>query len=362
MLYLFLYPFRDHIFFFNLFRYITFRAMAASVTAFAICIIFGPMVMRWLVSLSVFDSHNRAQAEKIHQFFAHKKTVPTMGGVLILLSIVLSNLLWGNLANQFLILALVVTVWFGTVGFIDDYIKIRKRNTTGLTIATKFIAQVIAGVAIGAILYFNPEFNDSLYVPFFKNVVLRLGIFYIPFIVLVLVGSSNALNLTDGLDGLAIGCLIMAAGAYTILSYISGHFGFADYLKVPFFRSAGELTVFCASLVGAGIGFLWFNSYPASVFMGDTGSLALGGALGAVAVFIKKEFLLLIVGGIFVWEALSVILQVSSFKWTGKRIFLMAPYHHHLQLKGWPESKVTVRFWIIAFLLAVLGISTLKIQ
>ncbi|HTL46850.1 MAG TPA: phospho-N-acetylmuramoyl-pentapeptide-transferase [Verrucomicrobiae bacterium] len=346
---------------FNLFRYITFRSAAASITAFLISILLGPRLIAWLKSLSAMAHQQREHAEKIHQLYAHKKT-PTMGGILILASVVISMLLWGNYLNRFTWLLLFVTVGFGGVGFLDDWIKLKSKSSKGLSSRTKLYGQLVFGAMLGAYLYLTGFTDTLLYLPFLKMPVLRLGAFFMPFVVLVLVGSSNALNLTDGLDGLAIGCTLFAVAALAIISYVSGHAQFAHYLAIPHIPDAGEITVFCSALLGACAGFLWFNSYPAEVIMGDTGSLALGGALGAVAVLIKKELVLVIVGGIFVWEALSVILQVASFKMFKKRIFLMSPFHHHLQLKGWPESKVTVRLWLIAMVLAVIGLSTLKVR
>ena len=362
MLYYLLYPLREYSIFFNIFKYITFRAVGASVTAFFLSVFLGPFVIQWLTKLSVVNAAKREYAEKIHSFYAAKGTVPTMGGALIVGSLVLANLLWGNLENRFLLLSLLVIVWFGLIGFLDDFIKLKNKNTRGLSSLVKLVGQLILGIGIGTYLYRDPAFSKFLYIPFLKGAFVALGAWFIPFVVLVLVGTSNALNLTDGLDGLAVGCLAFAAGAFSILTYLAGRVDFAHYLRIPFVAGSGELTVFCASLVGAAVGFLWYNSYPATVMMGDTGSLALGGGLGAVGIFIKSELVLLIVGGIFAWEAISVILQVVSFRVFKKRIFLMSPYHHHLQLKGLPESKVTVRLWIVAFILALIGLSTLKLR
>ena len=362
MFYYFLYSLKNYSIFFNLFKYITFRAVGASVTAFLLSIILGPFVIKWLSRLSVVNSVTRKHTEKIHPLFATKSAVPTMGGVLIVGSILVANVLWGNLENLFLLIALLVVVWFGVIGFIDDWLKLKRKNSEGLSSLVKFLGQLILGLVIGIFLYSDPAFSKALYVPFFKQTAISLGILFIPFVIVVLTGSSNALNLTDGLDGLAIGCLSFAAGSFAILTYLAGRSDFAQYLGIPFVSGAGELTVFCASLVGAGVGFLWYNSHPATVMMGDTGSLALGGALGIVAVLIKSELVLLVVGGIFVWEALSVMIQVFSFRVFGKRVFLMSPYHHHLQLKGLQESKVTVRLWIVAFILALIGLSTLKLR
>jgi len=361
MLY-FLAPLKDIHIFFNLFRYITFRAACASIMAFFICIWIAPRMIRWLARINVIANQQREHADSIHAFYAHKKKVPTMGGLLIVISVTVSVLLWANLTNRFVWMLLFVVLSFGAVGFIDDWLKLKSQSCRGLKSQTKFIGQVLLGMMLGVYLYLDPNFDKWLYLPFLKQGTFYLGFFFIPFVVLVLVGSSNALNLTDGLDGLAIGCTIFTATALAIVAYLVGRADFTSYLSIPYIVGAGEVTVVAAALIGASAGFLWFNCFPADVVMGDTGSLPLGGLLGAMAILIKKEALLVIAGGIFVWEALSVILQVLSFKLFRKRIFLMSPFHHHLQLKGWPESKVTVRLWIIALLLAVLSLSTLKVQ
>lgn len=362
MFYHFLYPLRDHSIVFNVFKYITFRSLGASVTAFLLCLLLAPAAIRWLKWMSVTNETKRSHAEQIHTFFAHKDKVPTMGGILILASVVIACLLWGNFSNTFFILAILSTVGFGLVGFADDYLKLKSRSSGGLSARVKLSGQLLIAISLAVFLYMDPSFDKGIYVPFYKNVRFGLGLGLIPFIALVLVGSSNAINLTDGLDGLAIGCFVIAAGIFALIAYVTGRFDHAAYLGIAYIEQAGELTVFCAALVGAGIGFLWYNSYPASIMMGDSGSLSLGGALGTVAVLIKKEFILLFIGGVFVWEALSVMLQVFFFKSTGKRIFLMSPFHHHLQLKGWPESKVTIRLWIIAFICALIGLSMLKLR
>lgn len=362
MFYAFLYPLNDISIVFNIFKYITVRSGGAAVTAFLLALWLGPKMIEWLKTLSWTAANQREYAEKIHKFYEGKKKVPTMGGLLIIASILISVLLWGNFSNPYVILSLAVLIGFGAIGFIDDYLKIRSKSSNGLRFYAKLSGQLLLGLFLAVYLLLDPKFDQLIYLPFFKSFAVYLGILFIPFVICVLLGTSNALNLTDGLDGLAIGCLVFSAGTFAIVSYISGHATFAKYLGIPFVPYSGELAVFCSAMVGASAGFLWFNSFPATVFMGDTGSLSLGGALGAVALFIKKELLLLIVGGIFVWEALSVIVQVISFKFFKKRIFLMSPFHHHLQLLGWPESKVTVRLWIIAFILSIVGLSTLKIR
>lgn len=363
MLYHFLYPLREYFFGFNVFKYITFRSALASVTAFLVSIILGPMVIKRLRELKIGENIRKEDSvKKLYELHRNKEGTPTMGGILILLSIIASTLLCADLSNIYIQLVLFVTIFLGLFGFADDFIKMKMKRSLGLKPWIKLTGQVIAGLIIALVIYTNPEANTSLDIPFFKNVTFNLGRWFIPFAVLVIVGSSNAVNLTDGLDGLAIGCTIMVALTYSGLSYVSGHRDFSRYLNIFYVPGAGELAVFCASLVGAGLGFLWYNCHPASIFMGDTGSLALGGAIGAVAVFIKKELVLAMVGGVFVFEAVSVILQTISFKMRKKRVFLMAPAHHHFQLKGWEESKVTIRLWIIAAVLALLSLSTLKLR
>lgn len=362
MFYHFLYPLRDLHPVFNIFRYITFRSAGASVTAFLLCLILGPPLIRFLKGMQALAHTKREHAQSIHAFYEHKKEVPTMGGVLIVASLVVSMLLWGNGSVPYVWICMIVLVTFGAVGFLDDWLKLRSKSSRGLSSLTKLGGQLTVGIGLGLYLYLDPTFDKMLYFPFLKNAALYLGALFIPFVVLVLVGTSNSLNLTDGLDGLAIGCLLFVVGAFAVFAYVVGRVDYSTYLAMAFVPGAGELTVFCAALVGASAGFLWYNSYPAEVMMGDTGSLSLGGALGAVAILTKKELVLLVVGGVFVWEALSVILQVASFRLRRKRIFLMSPFHHHLQLKGWPESKVTIRLWIISFILALIGLSTLKLR
>lgn len=362
MFYHFLYPLKEYWSILNVFKYITFRAMGSSVTSFLICMMFGAGIIRLLSRMGAVEVTSREHAPALDSLYKHKHSIPSMGGLLIIFSVLVANLLWGNFNSKYMVYVLVVMVWLGLVGFIDDFVKVRSQNSRGIPAVIKLLGQLVLGLLLGIFLYYEPDYQHMLYFPFVKKYVLHLGFLFIPFVVLIIVGSSNALNITDGIDGLAIGCAIIVAATFSIISYVSGHYTFAAYLNIAYIPQSGELAVFCASLVGAGVGFLWFNSYPASVFMGDTGSLAMGGAIGAVSLFIKKELVLLIVGGVFVWEALSVILQVASFKLRGKRIFRMAPYHHHLQLKGWHESKVTIRLWIIAFILAIIGLASLKLR
>ncbi|MDD4201942.1 MAG: phospho-N-acetylmuramoyl-pentapeptide-transferase [Candidatus Omnitrophica bacterium] len=363
MLYYFLYPLKDVWFGFNLFKYITFRAAMASFTAFLISVILGPIIIRWLAKMNFGQIIRKDHVQELHKLHVHKEGTPTMGGILILLAVVGSTLIWARLDNKFIIIGLVGILWLGLVGFIDDFLKISNQHNKGLKSRAKFLGQVIIAFLIGLYLYNDPQMSSTLYFPFFKNAVLNLGIFYILFVVLVIVGSSNAVNLTDGLDGLAIGCVTIVALAFAIISYITGNINMSEYLNVYYLFGSGELTVLCSSIVGAGLGFLWFNCHPASVFMGDTGSLSLGGVIGIISVLIKKELLLFFVGGIFVAEALSVIIQVASCKLRkGKRVFRMAPIHHHFQLQGWHESKVIIRFWIIAIILVLLSLASLKMR
>jgi phospho-N-acetylmuramoyl-pentapeptide-transferase len=293
-----------------------------------------------------------------------KEGTPTMGGILIVLTILMSTFLWTDLLNKQVLIMFFATIFFGVIGFIDDYVKLTKKKR-GLSIRVKFLAQVLLTAGIFIFMLFSPETKEvanKLSLPFYKTPIVVGGVLYLIFILFVICGSSNAVNLTDGLDGLAIGCVLITAATYGVLCYIVGHIKFAEYLGTSYIPGSGELTVYCASILGAGLGFLWFNSHPASVFMGDVGSITLGGVIGVIAVLIKKELLLLIVGGVFVMEAVSVILQVGSFKLRGKRIFAMAPIHHHFEMRGWPESKVTIRFWIIAVICALIGLGSLKLQ
>ncbi|MBU4304265.1 MAG: phospho-N-acetylmuramoyl-pentapeptide-transferase [Candidatus Omnitrophica bacterium] len=363
MFYYFFYPLRELFFGFNVFKYITFRATGCSVTAFVLSALLGNIVIRKLRLLKIGENVRKGKDYvSLHAHHKHKEGTPTMGGILILLVVFLSVLLWADLSNRYIWIAMLATFWLGIIGFADDYIKLTKKNSRGLTAAVKLIGQLIIGLVIGWMLYNDPNISDRLDIPFAKNLVVHLGVAYVFFVTLVIIGASNAVNLTDGLDGLAIGCTAIAALTYSGFSYLTGHAVFSEYLQLIYVPHSGELAVFCAALFGAGLGFLWYNCHPADVFMGDTGALALGGALGTVAVLIKKELLLLLVGGVFVAEALSVIIQVFSFRYRKKRVFLMAPLHHHFQLKGWAESKVIFRFLIVAIILALLSFSTLKLR
>nr|WP_022664413.1 phospho-N-acetylmuramoyl-pentapeptide-transferase [Desulfospira joergensenii] len=359
MFYEFLYPLHEQFGFLNIFRYITFRTIYGGLTAFLICFILGPFVIRKLATMQI-GQIIQTDGPQSH---LGKQGTPTMGGILILVSILATTLLWGNLSNHYVNILVLNLVLFGFIGFIDDYLMQVKKRNMGFTAKGKFAIQVLFALIISYLIYKCPDFDTSLTIPFFKNFSPDLGIFYIPFACLVIVGTSNAVNLTDGLDGLAIGPYIVASVTYMFFAYVAGHTQFAEYLHVRHITSAGEISVICGILAGAGMGFLWFNAHPAQVFMGDSGSIPLGAMLGAIAIVTKQEILLLIVGGLFVIEALSVILQVSYFKLTkGKRIFRMAPLHHHFELKGWHESKVIVRFWIISITLALISLSTLKIR
>lgn len=358
MLYLWLYPLHSEYAIFNVFRYLSFRMIYAAITAFLIAFILAPPMIKKFQELGL-GQRVRDDGPSGH---VGKTGTPTMGGVLILFSVLLSTMLWADVTNLYVWLVMLAIVGFGLVGFVDDYIKILKGRSQGLTALQKIICQVAVALAIAMFFYLSPAYSTQLSVPFFKNFTPDLGLFYIPFIVLVIVGSSNAVNLTDGLDGLAIGPTVIAAMAYTVVAWAVGNKLVADYLLIPHVEGAGELAVLTASIVGSSLGFLWFNAYPATVFMGDVGSLPLGSALGTVAVVCKHELLLLIVGGVFVMEAVSVIFQVLSYKSRGKRIFLMAPLHHHFELKGWEEPKVVVRLWIIAIILGLLSVSTLKLR
>jgi len=360
MLYHLLYPLHEAVPALNVFRYITFRAAYAALTALALSLLLGPAVIRALAAWRL-GQQVRTEGPATHRA---KAGTPTMGGVLILGAVAAATLLWARLDNPYLWIVLLTTLGFGAVGFADDRLKIVRRSPRGLAVGTKLLLQVLLGLAFAAALLAlpHPAFETRVAIPFLKRVLVDLGGFYAPFVVIVLVGASNAVNLTDGLDGLAAGTTVVALSFFTVTAYLAGNAVFARYLQVPYVDGAGELAVFCGALLGAGLGFLWFNAHPASVFMGDTGSLALGAALGAVAVVAKHEVLLVLVGGIFVAEALSVIAQVASFRLTGRRVLRMAPLHHHFEQLGWAEPKIIVRFWIAAVVLALLGLSTLKLR
>ena len=359
MIYYFLYPLHTSISAFNVFRYITFRTIYASLTAFVICFLLGPWVIRKLSYMQV-GQYIREDGPQTH---LQKAGTPTMGGTLIILAVTVATVLWADPANLFVWIVLLVLLGFGAVGFVDDYLMQVKKRSKGLTAKGKLILQTALALLTGYLLVMSPNFTTEVTMPFLKHLSPELGWWYVPFAAFVIVGASNAVNLTDGLDGLAIGPTIIAAVTYMIFAYVAGHVKIADYLQINYVAGSGEISVFCGALAGAGLGFLWFNAYPAQVFMGDVGSLPLGAALGTVAVITKQEILLALVGGLFVIEALSVIFQVGFFKMTkGKRIFRMAPLHHHFELKGWPEPKVIVRFWIIAIALALISMSTLKLR
>lgn len=365
MFYYLIYPLRDVFFGFNVFKYITFRASFAAVTSMLVAIVLGPWVIRKLYSMKIGQEIRKEECLPLYALHKEKEGTPTMGGILILFSVLVSTFLWADILNLNVILAVFSLIWLGAIGFWDDYVKIKKKRSLGLTARMKFLLQLMLSLIIVLVIFFHPKMHvyaTKLTMPFFREIIVDMGPFYVLFLFLVLVGSSNAVNLTDGLDGLAAGCIVIAALALGIMSYIIGNVNFARYLQLLYVPGCGELAVFCASIVGAGLGFLWFNSYPAQVFMGDTGSLSLGGALGVVAILIKKELVLVIVGGIFVIEALSVIIQVASFKLTGRRVFRCAPLHHHFEMKGWAEPKVTIRFWIMAIIFALFSIATLKLQ
>ena len=347
----------------HIFRYITFRAGLAGVTAFILCILLGPIFIRSVKNRRIQEVAKRQDAPGLDKFQVEKEGTPTMGGVFIVGSILLSVVLWGNLTNSFILMASFVCLSLAILGGVDDYIKLKGIGKhRGIRARVKSLWQILIALFVAVFAYLHPDITTYLDVPFFKNLIVNLGLYFILWVVLVVVASSNAVNLTDGLDGLAIGCVLMVALTLGALSYVTGSATLSDYLLIPYVPGSGELTVFCMAMVGASLGFLWFNCYPASVFMGDVGSLALGGSLGMIAVLIKKELWLVVLGGVFVVEAGSVIMQVFSFKLTGKRIFKMSPFHHHLQLSNWNENKIIVRFWIVAIILAMLTLTTLKIR
>ena len=358
MLYHLLYPLHTEYSVLYVFRYITFRTIYATITALMISFILGPWMIATLQRMQIGQVIRKVGPES---HFV-KEGTPTMGGALILLAIILPTLLWADLTNLYIWVTLLVTAGYGAIGFIDDYLKVVRKNSAGISARQKMFWQIMIALIAALLLYSYGDLNTRLSLPFFKNVNPDLGWFYIPFAILVMVGSSNAVNLTDGLDGLAIGPMIIASATFLLLAYLVGNAKLSSYLQITGVQGAGELAILCGAMVGAGLGFLWFNSYPAQVFMGDVGSLSLGGALGTIAVITKNEFVLVIVGGIFVIEALSVIVQVVSFRYWGRRVFRMAPIHHHFELKGWAEPKIIVRFWIISIVLALIALSTLKLR
>jgi phospho-N-acetylmuramoyl-pentapeptide-transferase len=362
MLYLLLFPLAEEFSPLNVFRYLTFRSGCAVLTALIVSFVVGPRLIRMLRSRQNGGQPIREDGPESH--LLTKRGTPTMGGFLILFALAISTLLWADLSNGYVWVALCVTIGYGVIGFLDDYRKVIRRNSKGLPARGKLLLQVViaASAALWVTQLSPAGLQDMLAVPFFKNVLIDLGWLFVPLAVLVVVGASNAVNLTDGLDGLAIVPVMIAAGVFALIAYLVGNAVFANYLQVHYVPGAGELAVFSGALVGAGLGFLWFNAPPARVFMGDTGSLSLGGALGTISVITKHELVLVLVGGLFVLEAVSVIVQVISFKLTGKRVFRMAPLHHHFEKKGWAEPTIVIRFWIIASILALAGLSTLKLR
>jgi len=362
MLYHFLYPLRSVFIGFNLLGYITVRSAAAAVTALLVTFLIGPRTIQWLKKHRIGEEI-RPEVPETHK---KKAGTPTMGGIIIICSVLIPVLLFAQLDNHYIQLMIVATLWMGCVGFLDDYLKVIKKYPKGLIGRYKLLGQILLGIVVGLVVTFSAEYEGIRWyssVPFFKNLMITFGWFYIPMVIFVITGTSNAVNISDGLDGLAIGLVGIAALAWAGMSYVTGRVDFSQYLNVIYLKGAGELTVYCAALIGASLGFLWFNSCPASIFMGDTGALALGGAMGTLAVLLKKELLLLLVGGVFVAEIVSVILQVTSYRWRGgKRIFKMAPLHHHFELMGWPEERVVVRFWIMGIILALLSLGTFKVR
>lgn len=359
MLYYLLYPLHTSYPLFNVFRYITFRTIYAAITALIICFVAGPWLIGKLRSLQIGQS---IREEGPHTHFA-KKGTPTMGGIMVIFAVVISTLLWANLLVNYVWLVIMVSVGYGLIGFMDDYRKLASASSRGVSGRARLTGEIIIALLFSVVLYMKPGFNSQVTIPFFKTVLPDLGWGYVLLSTFIIVGAANAVNLTDGLDGLAISPATTCFMTYLVFAYMTGNVKIANYLQIPYIAGVGELSIFCGAMVGAGLGFLWYNSYPAEIFMGDVGSLSLGGALGAMAVLTKQEILLVIVGGIFVLETFSVIFQVAWFKLSrGRRIFRMAPLHHHFELKGWPEPKVIVRFWIISILLALVALSTLKLR
>ena len=357
MVYYLLYPLAEQFGAFNVVRYITFRTAAATLTALFITFLVGPWLINRLAELRVGQPIREIGPD--HQ---SKAGTPTMGGLLVLLALVVSVLLWSELDNRFVWILLGLTCGYGLLGFVDDYKKVREGSSAGVSARVKLFWQTLLGLAVGFAIYTDPNFDAELAVPFFKDFTPNLGIFYVPLAAFIIVAASNGVNLTDGLDGLAIGPVMIAAATFLLLAYAAGHAIIADYLSIKYVPGAGQLAIFCGALVGGGLGFLWFNASPAELFMGDVGALSLGGALGTIAVLIRQEILLAVVGGIFVMETISVIVQVASFKLTGKRVFLMAPIHHHYEQLGWPEQKIVVRFWIVSIILGLVALSSVKLR
>jgi phospho-N-acetylmuramoyl-pentapeptide-transferase len=361
MLYSFLSSLTEHYSFLNVFKYITFRTGLSVITSFIIVFMIGEPLIK-IFQKNQISGPIRQDGPIDH--IIKKSGTPTMGGLIIILGIFSGTFLWADLSNPYILTVILVSIGLGFLGFIDDLLKIKKKNSRGLDSKLKLLGQIIISLMAIYILseYSEHQFLNNLYFPFFKNLIFPMGIFFIPFAIFVIVGASNAVNLTDGLDGLATVPVMLVALSYTLISYVAGNAIFAEYLKIPYIENSGELSIFCGAIFGSCLGFLWYNAPPAKIFMGDTGSLSLGGSLAAVAIIVKHEIVLAIIGGLFVLETVSVIIQVLSFKLTGKRVFMMAPIHHHFEKKGWPESTVVIRFWIIAIILALIGLATLKLR
>ena len=367
MIYLFLYPLKKYVTWLNVLGYISFRSTAAALTALVITFIFGPVIIRLLQKYKIGETI-RHEGPESH---LKKSGTPTMGGLMIHGSVLIPVLLWADITNRYIQILLITLIWTGTMGFIDDYLKVYKKFKKGLIARYKIIGQILLGFGVASFLYFFPEIPEihgATTIPFFKDVVVNLGIFYIPFVIIVITGSSNAVNLTDGLDGLATGLLAITTMVFAAISYITGRVDFSSYLHIVYMPGAGEITIFLAAMLGAFAGFLWYNARPAQIFMGDTGSLTYGAVIGTIAVILRQEFLLFLVGGVFVIEAFSVMIQIIFFKYTtkkygvGRRVFRMAPLHHHFELIGWDESKVVIRFWILGIMFALISLVTFKIR
>lgn len=359
-------PFIKYFSFLNVFKYITFRIGLAALTSMVLTILIGPWAIEKLRILKIGQQIRKDESPRLHELHKGKSGTPTMGGLIFTFTTIVGSIIWADITRPYVFIAIIGMLMFAGIGFIDDYLKIKKKQSKGLNAWQKFFAQALFACLLGIyLLQFSDisAFAKEIFLPFVKGTIFSNSeIFYLIFIVFVITGSSNAVNLTDGLDGLAIGCTIVCFMAFTVICYVVGNIVFCDYLYLEYIRESAELSVFCASMAGAGLGFLWFNMYPAKIFMGDTGALSIGGTLGLVSILVKKELYLVLIGGVFVLEALSVILQVASFKWRGKRIFLCAPYHHHLEFKGWAENTITVRLWILSVIFAVLGLTSLKLR